>query len=347
MNCNPTSYDKLPLYMSMAGRGNPWSALTTLRKQLMRGLYDQLTFSELAEAFELSVADIKSELAPLVSTQLVKEVDESYQPAFFIANSAQTQRITDHALRTGQALAAHLWNRWDDLEAHYMRLSVSDIFSFQDLAFLLVGGRLLDIGLLEALTKDKSLLLPAPARPSPDRPDARYYFWMIEGDLTKLGKYGQEDVSLPWPNWHFLTFGQNFIDGQFNNARQAIEEKSNELVDKKLVENPHSLAEKLNIPLVAPKDAEYWLKTVKSYSEELNAIYNDSKDELRRLFVSLDTSRPSPEYFGDFICWYVHYAYACAIDDLVMKGAMRFPTHHFTAALWYREQESEGLLTAF
>lgn len=347
MNGSSTSYEKLPLYMSMAGRGNPWGALTTLRKQLMRGLYDQLTLSELAEAFELSVTEIKSELAPLVSTKLVKEVNESYQPAFFIANGAQTQRITDHASRTGQALAAHLWNRWDDLEAHYSRLSVSENYSFHDLAFLLVGGRLLDIGLLEALAKDKTLFLPAPARPSPDRPDARYYFWMIEGDLTKLGKYGQEDVSLPWANWHFLTFGQNFIDGQFNNARQALEEKSSELVDKKLVENPHSLAEQLNVPLVAPKDAEYWLKIVKSYSEELNSIYKDSKDELRGLFVSLDASRLNSDYFGDFFCWYAHYAYACAIDDLVMKGAIKFPTHHFMAALWYREQENEGLLTAF
>lgn len=333
--------------MSMAGRGNPWGALTTLRKQLMRALYDQLPLSELAETFELSVAEIKSELAPLVSAQLVKEVDESYKPAFFIANGAQTQRITDHASRAGQALASHLWDHWDDLEDHYHRLSVSADYSFQDLAFLLLGGRLLDIGLLEALAKDKALLLPAPARPSSDRPDARYYFWMIEGDLTKLGKYGQEDIGLPWASWRFLTFGQNFIDLQFNNARQALEEKCSELVDKKLVENPQSLAEQLNVPLVDAKDAAYWLKIVKSYSEELNSIYKNSKDELRELYVSLDANRPNSDYFGDFFCWHVHYAYACAIDDLVRKGALKFPPDYFSAALWYREQENEGLLTAF
>ncbi|MFX0115265.1 MAG: hypothetical protein ACFFB3_12020 [Candidatus Hodarchaeota archaeon] len=347
MNFNRNRYEELPLYMSMAGRGNPWGALTTRRKQLMRALHDKLPLSELEGVFGLSTAEIRSEITPLVEVHLVEEVNGRYQPAFLIVNSMETQRIIDHASQVGRGLASHLWNRWDDLEAHYRHLTISKSHSFQALAFLLVGGRLLDIGLLEVLAKDRTLLLPAPSRPSLDRPDAQYYFWMIEGDLAWLGKYGQEDISLPWSNWRFLTFGQNFIDGKFNDARQAMEDKCGELLEKKLADNPRSLSEQLNVPLIDPKDTEYWLKIVESHAKELFLIYKDAEEDLRELYGTLEASGHSSDYFGEFFCWHVHFAYACAIDDLLVKGAMELPSQHFTAALWHREQQEEGLLIYF
>ncbi len=347
MNTTKNYYEELPLYMSMAGSGNPWGALTTLRKQLMRALFDKIPISELGDIFNLTINEIKSELTPLVEAHLVKEFDGQYHPAFFIANGEETQLTIEHASHIGQSFASHLLNRWNDLDDHYNHLAVSKSYSFQTLAFLLVGGRLLDIGLLEALAKDRTLLLPAPSRPSSDRPDARYYFFMIEGDLSSLGKYGQEDISLPWSNWYFLSFGRNFINGKFNNARQDIEEKFRNLIDKKVVENPQALSKKLNIPLIDQKDAEYWLKVVRLYVNDLVRIYNDAKTELEEIYTSFEVSKRSSDYFGEFICWHVHFTYASAIDNLVSKGVISLPSQYFTAMLWYREHKNEGLLKYF
>ncbi|MDF1538749.1 MAG: hypothetical protein P1Q69_07590 [Candidatus Thorarchaeota archaeon] len=71
---------------------------------------------------------------------------------------------------------------------------------------------------------------PAPSRPSLDRPNAHYYFFMVEGDPSHLGAYGQDDSNMPWENWHFITFGQNIINGKANFERKQMEERYSALI---------------------------------------------------------------------------------------------------------------------
>jgi len=52
----------------------------------------------------------------------------------------------------------------------------------------------------------------------------------------------------------------------------------------------------------------------------------------------------APHSLGEFVCWYAHIAYCSAIDNLESTEVIRIPQARYQAAIWYREQEREGLL---
>jgi len=162
------AYDAQHLHAIMAGNGNPYGVLTPIRKSLLRALHDNLSISDLAATFGMSTGDVEAELTPLVTAHLVMRQGEHYQPAFFIASFAETHRVTEHAQDTGRMLADRLLSHWDEIESTYQRLAISRDWAFRDWTFLLVGDRILDVGLLDALARDGTLVESAPARPSPD-----------------------------------------------------------------------------------------------------------------------------------------------------------------------------------
>ncbi len=115
------------------------------------------------------------------------------------------------------------WLRGATLERHYATLTISHTHTLTKLAILLVGDRIFDVGLLDALAAAGELMPAAPPRPSPTDPQARYYFWLIAGEAAQLGRYGQRVTALPWPGWELATFGQYQLDGQPNTALEALE----------------------------------------------------------------------------------------------------------------------------
>jgi len=326
----------------MAGNGNPYSVLTPLRKGLLRAFYDRLSLPDVAVVFGISAADVERELEPLVTASLVQEQNGHYQATFFIASSTETLQVTTHARETGRLLAQRLLLRWDDIETAYKQLAVGHDYGLRNVAFLFVGDVILDVGLLDALARDRTLMPAAPARPSPDHPDARYYFWMVEGDPDQLGWYGQRAIALPWEPWHLLTFGRYWIDGAPNAAREALETKARELLTVTLADNPEALAEHLNIPLVNQEDAHRWWQCTRAYTADLLSVYRERADALKQLYTSLHASTYAPYGFGEFFCWYDHVAYANAIDVLADAGVLIIPQHHFIAALWYDEPDENG-----
>lgn len=337
-------YDLGRLRLSMAGSGNPWTAITSFRKGLLRALHDGLAVSDMARVFGKSSDQIEKELHPMTVANLLVTRGNRYLPTFFIADASETKHVVHHAHTLGRSLAKHLFALWAQIEAIYSELSTSRSYSIRNLGFMLVGAHILDIGLLEALKRDGTLLRPAPARPSPDCFQARYYFWMIEGDLPDLGRYGLDDTELPWPDWHFLSFGQSWIDGVPNSERDALEETCANLVRSNRASNPEALAKRLRVPLLTETDTSLWSELVEACAESLAKVYLEKEGELRRLFSTLRASSYAPQSFSEFFCWYDHVAFASAVDELDAQGLISIPAHLFTAAFWYATGPIRGVL---
>lgn len=330
------------LHAIMAGNGNPYGVLTPTRKRLLRALHDNVAISEIATTLGMTASDIQDELTPLITAHLVMRHGEHYQPAFFIASATETQRVTEHAHDTGRMLANRLLAQWDEIESTYQQLVISRDWAFSDLAFLLVGDRILDIGLLDAFARDGKLMQPAPARPSPDSPKARYYFWMIEGAEDQLGRYGQRATPLPWENWYLLTFGQYRLNGRSNQAREALESKAHDALEENQVNHLRTLAELLNIPAFDQEDTHRWSKYVQSSADDLMRIYRNRGGSMRQLYTTLHASRYAPYGFSEFFCWYDHVAYAHALDVLASANVLSIPEQRFIAALWYEQPEANN-----
>lgn len=345
MKVNQDVYDLGRLRLSMAGSGNPWAVITQLRKGLLYALHDGLSLTDIGTTFKMSPDEVKKELNPLVAANLIMKREKKYIPTFFIANDSETRRVTNHAKAIGHALAERLLTLWpSQIETTYSKLTMSNKYSLCDLGFMLVGAHILDIGLLDALINEGVLMKPAPSRPSPNKPKARYYFWMIEGDWHDLGRYGLDDTDLPWPNWSFLSFGQSLINSSWNADREALDKTCSSLVSSSSVHSPDSLAKRLKIPLFTRTDTSYWSRLVEECTKELVEVYLEYEENLRQLFLTLHASTYAPSNFSEFFCWYDHVSYAWAIDALEAKGLISVPTKCFTAALWYYNKKSLGVL---
>jgi hypothetical protein len=337
-------YKNKKIYCSIAGSGDPWSSLTQLRRWMLLALHDGLTIERLSEVFNMSDEQIISELQPLKESNLVKVVDNKYTPDFFISNLSETKKVYSHSKSIGKALAEALLADWDQLEQSFSQLSFSKAYSLKEQGFMFVGARILDLGVLGALARDKTLLEAAPTRPSPERPDGRYYFWMVEGEPEHLGKYGQDDTDLSWTNWHLLNFGQTMIGGIVNLKRRAFEAKGANIIKSKAAESPESLAKILNVPFLSKEDSNAWAQVSRQVSGKLLNILKEKTAEFRNFYSTLKASQYANNSFGEFFCWYYHLAYAWAIDELQEREVIIIPPEHYCGLVMYREGQ-EGLLS--
>jgi hypothetical protein len=342
----PNPYEGRTAYVSMAGSGDPWSHLTPERKTLLRALHDGLSPERIEEILNLSRDEILAEIRPLEEIGLVQADHGWYRPDFFIANRRETEMVYAHSEATGRFLAKEVLSRWSELERSFASLELSRSHSLRDLGFMLVGGRILDIGMLGALVDDGSLLPPAPPRPSPERSDGHYYLWMVEGDLEHLGRYGQYDTELPRANWYFLTFGQNMVSGNPNPPRESLEQKYEDLLAANSDGSPELFARELNVLLMSRDDSDAWASVTERFSADLVASLRSSGPDIPGFFRTLQTGRSAEDSLGEFFVWYYHLAYAWAIDQLVEEGVITIPPERFSSLILYREGE-EGLLRGF
>ncbi len=340
-------YEGRTAYISMAGSGDPWTHLTPERRTLLRALHDGLSPERIEEILNMSRDEILAEMRPLEQIGLVQaDAHGWYHPDFFIADRRETEMAYAHAQTTGRFLAKELLSRWSDLERSFSSLELSRSHSLGDLGFMLVGGRILDIGMLGALVDDGSLLTPAPPRPSPERSDERYYIWMVEGDVEHLGRYGLDDTDLPRANWHFLTFGQNVVSGKLNAPREALEQKCQDLIAANSDGSPELLAQELDVLLMSRDDSDAWAAVTERLSADLVAALKDSGPDIAGFFQTLRTGRYAEESLGDFFVWYYHLAFAWAIDHLEEEGVINIPPERFSSMILYRQGE-EGILRGF
>lgn len=330
------------LHAIMAGYGKPYAVLTPARKQILRALHDGVSVTEMPAIMDIPHSSLHAELSPLVEAGLLRQENDRYQPAFFIADEVETRRVFEHAEKRGGQLSDHLLSHWGTLKALYGHLTANQHYDFRSVAFFLVGSIVLDVGLLAALARDKSLMPEKPYRPSPDCPDAQYYFWMIEGEWDQLGRYGQRSTSLmKWPEWQLITFGQYKINGVSNARRNKFEEAALAALEGNEFTNIERLAEHINVPLFGESDAEKWAEGTQANSEQLVGVYHRNEKSIRDLYATLRSSHYASEGFGEFFCWYDHIAYASAIDRLVEAGVMSIPEERYITVIW-REVSGKG-----
>ncbi len=311
----------------MAGRGNPYAMLTDARKLLLYALHN-------AAPDAIQNIQGETELKPLVEASLVKQcADGTYRPTFFIADAHEVERVNHQARETGLQLAARVKMSWSTLQSAFAKLHVSEKFSFAEQAFFLVGDCVLDVGLLNALARDGNLLTPAHARLSPNFPEARYCFWMIEGDADSLGCYGQRYTPLPWHHWTLLTFERYRTKSQPITSRSTLEQHLQQLAPT--VPNATALGRRAALATYNSQAVMLWEQTTRPLCNDLVQVYNREQTHLKTLFASCHSSIYAPESFGDFFCWYDHLAYAHAIDELIATGYLELPQSGFTTALWY------------
>jgi hypothetical protein len=337
--------DKTNLQAVMAGNGTPYAVLTPLRKQLLRALYDEMSLVQISFQFGMPIREIQAELAPLVEASLARDHDGRYAPTFFIADAEETRRVADHAAETGAVLAACLQEQWDDIEQVYRQLSISRSHTLIQTAFFLIGNLILDTGMLDTLARDATLMPGAPARPSPDSPDAHYYFWMVEGNADDLGHYGAQAIALPQAGWFLITFGRYHIDEKPNTARQGWTANAHDLLQKIPNIVPKILAERLNALLLDEADARRWADCVQAQTQRLLQFWHSQRAALNQLYGTLKAVRYAPYGSAEFFCWYNHLAFAAAIDMLAYAGDLLIPEAQFSAAVCYQVPVQNGWLS--
>ena len=310
----------------------------------MKFLNDGMTLSELALELELTLEELDAEIEPLREVSLVWEKDGQLRPSFLMADQSETLLVYDHASKLSGSIVNSIEQQIDNIRESYKHLEVSQYHDFEEMAFLLVGGRIIDIKLLEKLTTGARLLPPAPSRPSPERPDAHFYFWMIEGERKHLGEYGLNDYDLPWSGWRLYSFAQNIINDQQNSAREKLEKRCFDLIDSKTIDSPESLGKELGIPVVSHTDSIKVAETSDRSAELLVSCYRKHEQSIRNLHSTLKSGINAPSSFGEFFCWYAHIAYSVAIDSLELTGVLPIPAERTQSAVWYREHDREGLL---
>ena len=335
-------YEEMQTYLSLAGSGDPWSYLSKTRKNILRALHDRIPFNEVASSFNMTLDELRRELQPLIDSSLVKEEGNEFLPTFLIVDSEETRLVYEHSRELGKLLAEIIISNWSLIQDTFIKLSISKEHSLSDQAFMLVGSRILDIALLGELVKDGSLLQAAPLRPSLTKPDARYYFWMIEGEAKYLGKYGQEDIDLPWTNWHILNFGQSSIKGKRNEARDQTEKNYRDLMDSKEAKDSEEFAKLLQIPFLDEVDSKIWSDFSVKISKLLVERIKEKKENIISLFQNLESSKYTNNSFGEFFCWYIHLVYPWSIDYLIEEQLITIPPKYYSEIVLYYE-EPEGL----
>jgi hypothetical protein len=321
------------LQVAMAGRGNPYKVLTPLRKEMLRAIhetYPDSTLSALQQQFQYD--QLEAEVTPLLEASLLRERNGVYAPGFYIADAEETSRGIAHAREMGARLANQIMRDWVNLKPVIENLNLAP-WTFDDLAFFLIDNRVLDVGLLNALVRDGTLLPPAPSRPSPDFPGAHYYFWMVEGDSDALGAYGQRYTLLPWNRWLLLTYGRYQRRGVVISERIDLERRVKQFADT--VASAKALGRAASLPVFNRQTVTAWETQIEPFTVRLAQIYRASESEIRALFKSSRASEYAPESFTDFFCWYDHLSYAHAIDALSAAGVLHVPAQGFTAAIWY------------
>ena len=171
----PEVYANSEIILSMAGSGDPWSYLKPSSKLTLRALHDGYSLVDIQSMFQISEDDLLEKIRLLADANLVKKEHGKYSPAFLIVDAAEATNTFNHAKRFGRIIADELVNNLREIATRFSQLEISEQYTLHELSLVLVGSKILDIGLLEALARDRALLGPAPTRPSPNRPDAQYY----------------------------------------------------------------------------------------------------------------------------------------------------------------------------
>jgi hypothetical protein len=106
---------------------------------------------------------------------------------------------------------------------------------------------------------------------------------------------------------------------------------------------PDDLAEALKIPILSREDSLAWRETARKAANQILRKIKEKENELLQFYNSSKASRYVNNSLGEFMCWYIHIAYAWAIDFLVEEKTIIMPDEKFGSLIIYVEGP-QGLL---
>jgi len=330
-----TVYPPDRLHAIMAGSGNPFGVMTPMAKRLIRALHDGMDVASAAQRLEISEREAHEILDKLEEVSLIEKRGDTVALRFFVASETEVASCLKLAHDVGRLLADHLLGQWSELRKLYDRMAISRDAPLESRSFLLVGDFILDVGLLEALARDANLMPAAPHRPSLDSPDARYYFWMIEGAHDQLGRYGQRSIDLPWPASQHVSFGEYWIDGEPNTSRNQLYRTIKRMLDEKQVSSPEELSQSVGSLFIGEADSQLWWDNTREAADGLVSVYRSQESRLREFYLQTVASSSPGTSFAEFFCWFDHVAYAAAIDSLEEADVLTIPDSRYVAAVMY------------
>ena len=328
---------------SLASNGDPWPVITRSRLGFLSRLQDGTPIDRIGwQSDDSDGESLEAALAELESYSLLEQTELGPRPTFLIASHEETRRVVEAASATGDRLAACIAQRWDFLRSGFDQMSTPKGRTFEEASFFLVGARMLDIDLLSRLARDGRLLIAAPSRPSPSEPNAKYFFYAIEGEVADMGAYGLDWSALSWSEWQIGTFARNIVCGAQNPAREQLDRESARVLQAGTCESPQALAASLNAICLDREAMLTWEDLESELLEQLHDIYRDEHEAIRTL-SGIGRLRPE-QALGEFACWYHHVAFAAAVESLISAGLIAPPEGECILAIWYRTHPQEGLL---
>jgi hypothetical protein len=326
-----------PINVSMAGYGDPGESFSGKRNGITMALHNGFSIEDIAVAFNMTEQQIKDEINPLIEINLIINKGEKYIPDFFVANQDEAERILLFSKTIGVQLADTLIKEWEIIENTFSKLSFSNSYTLKEQGFMFVGSRILDMGVLEALNNDKSLLLPAPIRPSPLDPNWKYYFWMIEGDnILFSGRYGQENYNLRFKNWRLLNFGQ------YSNERYSYLDKILGTFVSDTINNTEALAKISGIPYINKEDTKTWEAFSSYIASKMLVVLKEKDEDVKKVYKTLNNNKDSDKAYYDFYSWYYHLVYAWAIDELIAREKITIPEVRHSSIIMYKDSWWDG-----
>lgn len=331
---SPLSSSDNRLHLAVAGPANPYAVLRPEHLPLLHTLRQGATAGEAAAALGVALADLHATLTSLERYGLLELRGGLWSPTFVVLAADEVQSCDAQAQELGRQLARAVQRLEPQVAEAFEQLGRGPDAHLYDEGFLLVADRVLDVGLLDALAQDGRLMPPAPPRPNPAQPDARYYLWLIAGGPELLGQYGQRTTPLPWPGWDVVTFGR------YTPQRAAQEMALVRAAEQDPAAGPQALAATVGLPCYAHVAASAWDSAARRVAAKAQAVYLANEPQLRALWQGTAAGQRRPDDFGEFFCWYHHIAYAHAIDALGAAGMFAIPPSGFTTALWQTSQPS-------
>jgi DNA-binding MarR family transcriptional regulator len=151
-----------------------------------------LTSKQIADQLKLPVAKVGEHLEAMERPALVKRVDERYKPSFAILTLQDQERLKPLIDELSRAFVETIQESMNLVHDTYAACAFSEHgFSFDDIAYILVGAYAFDYGGLGALAKAGFLTV------TKEMPGGDYVFTGFEGesvDLRNNWQWGHNDL---------------------------------------------------------------------------------------------------------------------------------------------------------
>jgi hypothetical protein len=346
-------------YLGTGGYGYDGISGHEIRFKVLLCLYQGLSPKAIAERLDFPESEITKAADELVNISNARKQEGIYKPDILILTRAEARRIQAKADQSARNLAGLIERDREKVEAAYRQLSFSDIFSFKEIGFHLIGSLVLEEGMIDFFFRDRTLLPPYPHRPIKDDPEGaklRYYCWMIEGreieeefygfndpgylDKPQIVNYGRYFINLPRSYFNRTVeklievtggkekFVKDFFPEYQKKLRNRRYRSSVPEIDRALKEFSYRL------PVYTEKDISVVQSLISELGPKILDYFKNIRSDLEQTFKEFEGSQFSS--FREFFYTYYHLVFARATNNLAERGFFFLPKYRFES--WMQEK---------